>query len=113
MSDHARGELERIVEETGEADDVLRRVVALLASRDGIDWAAVAFLDGGALTLGPTAGSANESRRARVPIAFQGDVVGELLVDGSTDDELLTLVAERIAPYVLIGWDTGGEAWEP
>ena len=113
MTERALVELDGILETTAEADDVLRRVVGLLASQDGIDWAGVAFLEGGDLKLGPTAGRENEQRRVRIPIPFHGDTVGELLVDGGSDDELMAQVAERIAPHVLIGWDTGGEAWEP
>ena len=65
------------------------------------------------LPLGPTAGAPDEARRMRVPIVFQGDPVGELWVDGDPDRALLDRVAALIAPLVLIGWDTGGEAWEP
>jgi hypothetical protein len=39
--------------------------------------------------------------------------VGELCVDGDVDAQLLGEVATRVAPYVLIGWDTGGARWEP
>jgi hypothetical protein len=113
MTYRALAELDGILETAAEADDVLRRVVALLASQDGIDWAGVAFLEGEDLKLGPTAGRENEQRRVRIPIPFQGDTVGELLVDGGSHDELTAQVAAKIAPYVLIGWDTGGEAWEP
>jgi len=48
-----------------------------------------------------------------VPIAFQDAVVGELWVDGTSDRATLDRIASLIAPQVLIGWDTGGEAWEP
>jgi hypothetical protein len=106
-------EVDRILEHTAEADDALREIVALVASLEGVDWAAVAFLERGRLTLGPASGTADEGRRARFPIAFHGDAVGELLVDGTQDAQLLQQIATRIAPYVLIGWDTGGEAWEP
>lgn len=55
-----------------------------------------------------------------VPIAYQGRVVGEIDVDsdepaafGAADRELLERVAALVSPYCLVGWDTGGEAWEP
>jgi hypothetical protein len=102
-----------ILEQTDEADDALRRVVARLAEQEGVSWAAVAFLEDGALTIGPAAGAPDPTRRRSVPITFQGDPVGELVVDGAPDPVLLAGLGERIAPYVLIGWDTGGEAWEP
>ena len=55
-----------------------------------------------------------------VPIAYEGQVVGEIDVDSDTpaafgpeDRELLERVALLVSPYCLVGWDTGGEAWEP
>ena len=86
---------------------------ALLAEQDGVSWAGVAVLEDGTLTLGPAAGSVDPDQRSSVPIVFQGDPVGELLVDGTPDPALLARVSDRIAPHVLIGWDTGGETWEP
>ena len=73
----------------------------------------IAFVEDGTIGLGPAAGDARRARRTRVPIVFQGAVVGELWVDGDVDASELERVADRIAPHVLIGWDTGGEAWEP
>jgi hypothetical protein len=87
--------------------------VAALAAEPGVAWAGIAFVEGDTVTPGPTAGTPDEARRARVGIAFQGSVVGELWIDGELDDAVLKAVADRIAPQVLIGWDTGGEAWEP
>lgn len=55
-----------------------------------------------------------------VPIAFDGKVVGEIDVDsdepaafGKEDRELLERVARLVSPYCLVGWDTGGETWQP
>ncbi|HEV8685794.1 MAG TPA: GAF domain-containing protein [Gaiellaceae bacterium] len=55
-----------------------------------------------------------------VPIAFQGQVVGEIDIDsdepaafGEADRAFLERVAILISPHALTGWDTGGEAWEP
>ena len=113
MSERAAEAIERILDEIEDADDVLRSAVAALVTDPEIVWAGIAFLDDGELTLGPDAGAADETRRTRVPIGFQGALVGELWADGGPDRALLEHVASRIAPHVLIGWDTGGEAWEP
>lgn len=113
MSGGAAREIARIVEETGEADEALRRVVERLVEEPGVVWAGIAFLEEGSLILGPAAGSSDEARRTGVPIPFHGEPVGELLVDGAADVTLLTAIAAAIAPQVLIGWDTGGEPWEP
>jgi hypothetical protein len=105
--------IERLLTETADADDALRRTVEALVAEPEVVWAGVAFVEGNAITLGPAAGAPDESRRTRVPVAFQDAVVGELLVDGDVDAASLERVAALIAPHVLIGWDTGGEAWEP
>ena len=112
----SRGTVERIgaiLEGDGEPDDVLRRVVDTLVSEPGVVWAGIAFLEEGELVLGPAAGTPDESRRVPVPVSYQGGRVGELRVDGETDRTVLEAIAALVAPYVLIGWDTGGESWEP
>jgi L-methionine (R)-S-oxide reductase len=55
-----------------------------------------------------------------VPIAFQGQVVGEIDIDSDesaaftdADGAFLERVATLISPHALTGWDTGGEPWEP
>jgi hypothetical protein len=113
MSTGPEVSVQRIVAKGGEADDILRASVAALAAQAGVAWAGIAFLDDGALSLGPTAGVADESRRTRTPILFQGALVGELWVDGARDGTELESVAALVAQYVLIGWDTGGETWDP
>jgi hypothetical protein len=103
----------RIVEQEGEADDALRAVVATVASAPGVTWAGIAFAEDGTLRLGPVAGEPDAEHRERVPIAYEGSVVGELWVDGDFERHALDDIAVLIGPYVLIGWDTGGVAWEP
>ncbi|HUP31943.1 MAG TPA: GAF domain-containing protein [Gaiellaceae bacterium] len=55
-----------------------------------------------------------------VPIVYEGRVVGEIDVDsdvpaafGAGDRSFLERVALLVSPHCLVGWDTGGEAWEP
>jgi hypothetical protein len=52
-----------------------------------------------------------------VPILYDGAPVAELRVapPGVTPEQRASLEreAERLAPYCLVGWDTGGEAWSP
>ena len=55
-----------------------------------------------------------------VPIAYEGRIVGEIDIDSdraaafTADDRVfLERVADLIAPYCLVAWDTGGEAWAP
>jgi hypothetical protein len=105
--------IRRIVAEEGEADDVLRAVVATIAAAPGISWAGIAFAEDATLRLGPSDGEPQPEDRERVPIAYEDAVVGELWVDGDAERDELERIASLIGPYVLIGWDTGGEAWDP
>ena len=102
-----------VIEQGGEADEVLRAVVDSVGARPGVTWVGIAFAEGSILVLGPSRGDPDEERRERVPIAYDGAPVGELWVDGAVRRDDLEQVAALIAPYVLIGWDTGGEGWEP
>jgi hypothetical protein len=105
--------VERAVAEAGEADDVLRAAVAALAGEPGIEWAAIAFVEEGSLVGGPEAGRPDEPRRVRVPVLYEGSAVGELWIDGDAEPDALARVAELLADYVLVGWDTAGERWQP
>ncbi len=113
MSTRVLDELDDLLARSEDADEALREAVRLLATEPGATWAGIAFLDGGALVAGPSAGIPDDDRRVAVSIAYEGAPVGELRVDGDVDPELLGQVARRLAAHVLIGWDTGGEAWEP
>ena len=55
-----------------------------------------------------------------VPISYEDIVVAEIDIDsdvpaafGDVDRVFLERVAKLISPHCLVGWDTGGEAWEP
>ncbi|MFL5913442.1 MAG: hypothetical protein ACJ768_23105 [Gaiellaceae bacterium] len=98
---------------SADADDVLRQTVATLAEADGCTWAGIFFVEEGELVLGPQAGAPDEARRTTVPVTWKGERVAELAVDGDVDRARLEQVATEIADLCLVGWDTGGEAWEP
>ena len=106
-------QIEEIVSGGGDADEVLRGVVDLLAGRYG--WAGIYFVEGGEFVLGPHAGTPNESARTQVPVTFQGDRIAELATDGVPEEDrsILRHAADLIAGHCLVGWDTGGEAWDP
>jgi hypothetical protein len=105
--------VEAIVARGGDADDVLRALVALLADRYG--WAGIFFVEGGELVLGPHAGTPDEAARTQVPVIYQGDRVAELATDGVPEEDrsILRHAADLVAGHCLVGWDTGGEAWSP
>ena len=98
---------------SADADDVLRQTVAELADGDGCRWAGIYFVEDGELALGPEAGTPDEARRVSVPVTWKGERVAELAADGDVDRAHLEQVAAEIADLCLVGWDTGGEAWEP
>jgi hypothetical protein len=105
--------IEAIVAGGADADEILREVVAALAGRYA--WAAIFFVEGGELVLGPQAGTANDGARTQLPVTFQGDRIAELAVDGAPEEDRMFLerAAELVAGHCLVGWDTGGEAWDP
>ena len=113
MSSRALEALDRILNRSGDADDVLRASVEVLADEPGITWAGIAFLEDADLVVGPQAGEPDPAARTRVPIVFQGSNVGELWVDGVAERAFLERVALLVSAHVLIGWDTGGEPGEP
>ena len=51
-----------------------------------------------------------------MPIVYRGDTVAGLWFGSETPRRLdadLSRVAALLAPYCLVGWDTGGEHWDP
>jgi hypothetical protein len=111
MTDHA-GALEaidRILNRGGEADDVLRAVLAALRDR-GIPYAAIRFVEEGKLVDGPSFGE--RTAATTTPVVYRGDRVGELEL-ADDDVAFAERVATLISAYVLVGWDTAGEPWAP
>jgi hypothetical protein len=96
----------------GEADDLLRQIVRRL-TETLYDSAAIAFVEGGELAVGPTSGP-EPSAPHTVPVLYQGTRIAELQVapphDG--DEAFLERVACRISELCLVGWDTGGVPWK-
>jgi putative methionine-R-sulfoxide reductase with GAF domain len=119
--DQLRGALEavdRVLNRGGEADDVLRAVVATLHDRvPHYGWAGISFVERGRLELGPESGSRAVEEELATPIAYEGRTVGQLHVrcaDAEPEDRaFLERVATLVSPYCLVGWDTGGRRWEP
>ena len=97
---------------TPDADEQLRQAVADLAARDGCAWAGIYFVEEGGLVLGPESGTPDPDRRTTVPVLWRDTRVAELAADGAIDPPELGSIAAQIADLCLVGWDTGGEAWE-
>jgi hypothetical protein len=107
--------IDLILDRGGDADDILRQVVALLHAQAGYAWAGIFFLEDGQLALGPQAGTPDESRRTSVPVTWQGTPVAELAIDDAPEEDRMFLerVAVLVSGHCLVGWDTGGQSWEP
>jgi hypothetical protein len=97
---------------TPDADEQLRQAVSDLAARDDCSWAGIYFVEEEELVLGPQAGTPDPPRRTTVPVLWRNTRVAELAVDGAVDPSALETLAAGIADLCLVGWDTGGEAWE-
>ncbi len=62
--------------------------------------------------LGPEAGTPTPAMRTQVPVTYLGSAVGELAADRCGDPEFLARVADLVAEWCLVGWDTGGVPWD-
>jgi hypothetical protein len=116
-ADTYRGALdavERILNRGGDADDVLRAVVATLHERvPHFAWVGIAFMEEGELQLGPEAGDGDGDELSTL-VPFEGAPVAELLVrrtEHADDGPFLQRVATLVSPYCLVGWDTQGVPW--
>jgi hypothetical protein len=124
MSTHSTSgaleEIDRAMEDGGDADEVLRQVVRALNERAGYAWAAIFFEEEGDLQLGPQAGQPDEADRAdradrtTVDVIWSGARVAVLAVDGASPEDAAFLehVAALVSGHCLVGWDTGGKPWE-
>jgi len=104
-------DVQRVVEDAGDPDDVLRAVVSILHDRLG-RYVRISFVEAGRLLPGPAAGE--ETETTAFPISFQGRHVADVEVGGelsAVDRTILERAATMLAPYALVGWDTGGEEW--
>ncbi len=116
-TDTYRGALdavERILNRGGDADDLLRAIVAVLHERiPHFTWVGIAFMEEGKLQLGPESGGGDGEELSAL-VTFEGAPVAELLVrrTATADDEpFLQRVATLVSPYCLVGWDTQGVPW--
>jgi hypothetical protein len=112
-------DVQAIVDSGEEADEILRASLAAVHEAAGAPWSAIAFVEEREMAVGPVAGHAPEGAPVAsmiVPIIYRGETVAALWFGSEPPRELdteLSRVASLIAPYCLVGWDTGGEHWDP
>jgi hypothetical protein len=112
--------IEAVAARETEADEILRASVGALAEQLGARWVAIAFVEDGRLEIGPAAGDLPDPPAApsvSEPVLYDGAEVAEIWIgaEGPVDDadrEFLARAARLLSPYCLVGWDTGGQAWE-
>jgi len=115
-TDAALAEIEHAIEANPDADDVLRATVHALHDTAGYQWAAILFVEGDDLVLGPQAGTHTDATSpTTVPVTWEGDRIAELRVDDAPEEDRMFLerVVALVAGHCLVGWDTGGESWDP
>ncbi|MDX6541162.1 MAG: hypothetical protein QOI71_2772 [Gaiellales bacterium] len=111
--------VQSIVDGGEEADDILRASLTAVHEGIGAPWSAIAFVEERRMVIGPLIGAAPDDSPAptlQVPITYRGDTIAALWLGGSASPEAegqLERVATLLAPYCLVGWDTGGEKWIP
>jgi hypothetical protein len=111
--------VQAIVESGEEADEILRAALAAVHEAAGAPWSAIAFVEEREMAVGPLLGRAPEGTpepALSVPIVYRGETVAGLWFGSEAPRELaaeLSRVAALLAPYCLVGWDTGGEHWDP
>lgn len=110
--------VERLLNRGGDADEVLRGVVWALHERlPHLERVWIEFAEGDQRVIGPSAGETARELTRTFGVSFQGAEVAVLAVPHEVlragDAGLLERIATIIAPYCLVGWDTGGARWEP
>jgi hypothetical protein len=112
-------DVQAIVDGGEEADAILRACLTAVHQAAGAPWSAIAFVEEREMAVGPLAGDPPDGAPVAaltVPIVYGGETVAALWFGSEPPHELdgeLSRVASLLAPYCLVGWDTGGERWDP
>ena len=107
-------DVQAIVDGAEEADQILLATIARLAQHVGAS-VGIRFVEEGAFSDGPWSGDAGPIR-SEVPIRSYDELVGEFVTTAELDGDAratLEAVAGAVGDYCLVGWDIGGEDWEP
>jgi acyl-CoA thioester hydrolase len=106
--------IERIIDRESEADEILRQAVATIAKRYET-FCGIRFVEDGGMIDGPSAGDYAEPQSV-VPITYDDSSIAEIALGAPLHDDdrdAFDRIAKLLSPFCLVGWDTGGEAWNP
>ncbi len=106
--------IEQILERSEEADQILLGTIAALSSHyeTGVG---IRFLEEGSFSDGPWAGEAG-TVATEVEVRYDGELVAVLVTPATLDTSAIETwqqVANLVSAFCLVGWDIGGEDWEP
>ena len=106
--------VERIINRESEADEILRQSVATIAKRFET-FCGIRFVEDGGMIDGPSGGAYAEPQ-AVVAITYDDSSIAEIVLGAPLEEEdrdAFDRIAKLLSPFCLVGWDTGGEAWNP
>ena len=114
------GRVQAVIDGGEEADEILRASLAAVHEGAGAPWSAIAFVEEGQMAIGPRRrhrarrhAGARARRADRLPRRHgRGALARERAASRRSSTEL-ERAAALLAPYCLVGWDTGGEEWVP
>ena len=106
--------IEQILERSEEADQILLGTIAALSSHyeTGVG---IRFIEEGSFSDGPWAGEAG-TVATEVEVRYDGELVAVLVTPATLDTSAIETwqqVANLVSAFCLVGWDIGGEDWEP
>ncbi len=106
--------IERIINRESEADEILRQSVATIAKRFET-FCGIRFVEDGGMIDGPSGGDYAEPQSV-VSITYDDSSIAEIALGMPLEEEdrdAFDRIAKLLSPFCLVGWDTGGEAWNP
>jgi len=106
--------IQQILERSEEADQILLGTIAALSAHyeAGVG---IRFIEEGSFSDGPWAGEAGVTT-TEVEVRYDGELVALLVTPASLAADAIKTweqVADLISAFCLVGWDIGGEDWEP
>ena len=112
--------VQAVIDGGEEADDILRAALAAVHEGASAPWSAIAFVEEGQMAIGPLHGQrarrhagARPRGADRLPRRHRRRALARERARDAASTAELERAAALLAPYCLVGWDTGGEEWVP